>query len=171
MIKRLKKYSLKKHINQSLDNRKLSERNAKLKDLGFLIDEEYYNNPDFLNKLGESFGLRLKDIEVFNFLKDPKRAPSMQQNRITSKEFSWKGEIQNAGALEFIEKEFDVLICIYPDSCHFLNLMAARSKSKFKVGFEVSDKRIFDLILNIDPRDEKVLKTEVKKYLGILNKI
>jgi hypothetical protein len=45
------------------------------------------------------------------------------------------------------------------------------SKANFKVGLSAEDKRLHDLILEIEPKDTSTFKTELIKYLKTLNKI
>ncbi len=171
MLKRIQNYSLRKQINKSLLERDFSQRNTSLRYLGFLIDEALFDDYESLYKFGTELGLQRKDIKQFTFVETKKRIPSLLNNQISNKEFTWRGEIRNANAMEFLNNPFDVLIGFYQGPNEFMDAMIARSKAKFKIGFNDADKRLFDLILTVDLKHPELVKTEVEKYLRVLNKI
>lgn len=171
MLKKVKHISLKKHTEKNLSERDVSQRNTPLKYLGFLVDEAFFDNLETLYEFGKELGLQRKDIKIFTFVETRRKIPSLRQNQITNKEFTWKGEIQNQNAREFLDLPIDVLIGFYKDQHEFLSAMVARSKAKFKIGFSGSDERMYDLLLAVDPQNQDAFKKEVKKYLQILKKI
>jgi hypothetical protein len=171
MLKKLKRRSIKKKTDKNLLKRDLSQVNAPLKTLGFLIDEDSFQDFEKLYDYSKYLGLQRKDIKVFSFIEFKKKAPSLRQDQITNKDFSWDGLINNQSAKEFLTKDFDVLVGYYNGTHEFLDLMVSESKAKFKVGSAGADKRLFDLLIGINPLETEIFKTELKKYLIILNKI
>lgn len=171
MLKKIRLHSLEKQIDKSLSERDVSQRNSSLKYLGFLVDEAFFNDFEKLNEFGTELGLQEKDIKQFTFVETRRKIPSLRQNQITNKEFTWRGEIQNENAKEFLEYPFDVLIGFYNGKHEFLDDLVARSKAKFKIGFNGADERLFDLLLTVDLQKPELFKAEVTKYLRILKKI
>ena len=171
MLRKVKKYSLKKHTEKTLVQRDISGRNTPLKYLGFLVDEVFFDDFEMLYEFGSELGLQRKDIKVFTFVGTRRKIPSLRQNQITNKEFTLRGEIQNQNAQEFLNFPFDVLIGFYKGEHEFLSAMAAQSKAKFKLGFNGADERIYDLLFSVDIQKQELFKAEVKKYLQILKKI
>src|SRR5690606_25541955 len=171
MLKKVKHHSLKKHTEKKLNERDISQRNTPLKYLGFLVDEAFFDDFEMLYEFGSELGLQRKDIKVFTFVETRRRIPSLRQNQITNKEFTFRGEIQNQNAREFLDFPFDVLIGFYKGKHEFLSAMAAQSNSKFKSGFNGADERIYDLLLAMDIQKPEIFKAEVKKYLQIFKKI
>jgi hypothetical protein len=171
MFKNLKQKSFRKQTERNLKNRDFSTRNTPLKTLGFLIDEEKFQDFEALYDFSETLGIQRKDVKLFCFVEYQKKAPSLRQNQINNKDFSWKGEITNQNAKEFLEIPFDVLIGFYKDKNEFLDLMASSSSAKFKVGVAGVDDRLYDLILSVNPYNVASFKNELKKYLRVLNKI
>lgn len=171
MLKRVKHNSLKKHTEKNLSERDISQRNTPLKYLGFLVDEAFSDDFEMLYDFGKELGLQRKDIKLFTFIETRRKIPSLRQNQITNKEFTWRGEIHNQNALEFLEFPFDVLIGFYKNQHEFLSAMVAESKAKFKIGFSGADERLFDLLLGVDLQNPNAFKKEVKKYLQIFKKI
>lgn len=171
MLKKVKRHSLKKHIEKNLKERDFSKRNEPLTYLGFLVDEAFFDNFEMLYEFGKDLGLQRKDIKIFTFVETRRKIPSLRQNQITNKEFGWRGEIHNQNAQEFLDFPFDVLIGYYKGTHEFLGAMVAQSRAKFKIGFNNSDARLYDLLLNVDLQNKDAFKSEVKKYLKIFKKI
>lgn len=171
MIKRFKSFSIRRKINNLVKHRDLSQRNSKLGKLGILVDDTYMEDRNYLEKLVKKLGLNDKQYQFFHFVEADKNVPTLQSNQVSKKEFNLKGEISSQDAIDFTGIPFDVLICVFPENNQWLNLMAAQSKAKFKIGFYDMDQRIFDLIINIDAKDNQLFENEVIKYLKILNKI
>ncbi|HLW33404.1 MAG TPA: hypothetical protein VKX40_14170 [Aequorivita sp.] len=171
MLKKVKYRSLKKHANKQLSERDISQRNAPLKYLGFVVDEAFFDDFELLYEFGMELGLQRKDVKLFTFIETRKKIPSLRQNQISNKEFSWGGEIINQNAKEFLEFPFDVLIGYYQGKHKFMEAMVVKSAAKFKIGFKEMDHRFYDLLLGIDPQNIDLFKSELKKYLEILKKI
>ncbi len=171
MFEKLKHRSLRKKIEHNLNKRDVSEINSQLKTLGFLVDEATFQDFEQLYDLSEYFGLQPKDVKVFSFLEVKRKLPSLRHNQLHNKDFNWKGELHNQNAQEFIDKQFDVLVGYYTKKNNFLDAMVAASHANFKVGFAGADPRLFDLLIEIDINDIEAFKTELKKYLTVLNKL
>ncbi|MBK5214103.1 MAG: hypothetical protein JJE55_10640 [Flavobacteriaceae bacterium] len=171
MLKKVKRHSLKKHTEKKLTERDVSQRNSPLKYLGFLVDETFFDDFEMFYDFGKELGLQRKDVKFFTFVETRRKIPSLQQNQITNKEFTWRGEIHSPNAQEFLDFPFDVLIGFYKGNHEFLSAMVAQSIAKFKIGFKGTDERLFDLLLTVDLQKPDAFKSEVKKYLKILKKI
>ena len=171
MLKKVKHISLKKHTEKNLSERDVSQRNTPLKYLGFLVDEAFFDDFEMLYEFGTELGLQRKDVKLFTFVETRRKIPSLRQNQITNKEFTWRGEIDSQNAQEFLDFPFDVLIGFYRDQHEFLSAMVAESKANFKIGFNFADERMYDLLLAVDLQNQDAFKKEVKKYLQIFKKI
>lgn len=171
MFDKLKRRSLRKLTEKNLAKRDLSKVNSPLKTLGFLVDEMQFQDFDQLYDFSGELQLVPKDIKVFSFIEVKKKLPTLRHNQVQCKDFNWKGEMHNQNASEFLAEEFDVLIGYYEGENEFLDALISQSKAKFKVGFAGSDDRLYDLMLAVKPKDTALFKSELKKYLRILNKI
>jgi len=171
MFKKLKRKSIQKQTDKNLINRDLSQLNSAVKSIGFLVEETVFQDLEKLYGYSKHLGFQRKDVKVFSFVEFKKRAPTLQQDQINNKDFSWDGTISNLNAKEFLNRPFDVLVGYYKGSHEFLDLMVSESKAKFKVGVEGSDSRLFDLLIAIDIHKTEAFKDELKKYLTVLNKI
>ena len=171
MFKRIQQRFLKKRLHKNLKKRDTSKINEPLRTLGFLVDEDLFNDFEKLYEVANAIGLQRKDVKIFTFIRVKKKLPSLRQNQINNKHFTWKGEIDNLNAKEFMDIPFDVLVGYYEGNHEFLNLMVSESKAKFKVGFSGVDDRLSDLLINVDLMKVEDFKNEFIKYLRVLNKI
>ena len=171
MFKKLKQISIKKITNKNLKNRDLSQINAPLKTLGFLVDENAFQDFEALYEYSAILEIKRKDVKVFSFIEFKKTAPSLRQDQISNKDFSWGGVINNLSAQEFLSEPFDVLIGYYNGRHEFLDMMVSESKAKFKIGGIKADERLFDLLIAAELYKTEVFKNETKKYLTVLNKL
>ncbi len=171
MLKILQKKRIQKKIALYLKNRDTSNLNDSAVTMGYLVDEDLFKDFEKLFEVSKEMGLKDKDVTVFTFMEVKKKLPSLRQNQINNKEFSWKGIIQNQNANEFLDVPFDVLVGFYRGKNNYLDLMMTKSKAKFKVGFKGVDSRISDLIIDVDPLKTNDFKRELIKYLRVLNKI
>lgn len=171
MLKKLKQRSFQRSIEKNLQSRDTSQVNAPLQHLGFLVDENHFSDMEALYDIGSSMGLQHKNVKVFSFVTYSKKAPSLRQNQIHNKDFSWKCTIENQNANEFLARPFDVLVGYYEGSQQYLDAMMAKSEAKFKVGLQGGDERLFDLLLSVNVSNPKAFQAELVKYMRILNKI
>ena len=171
MFEKVKRRSLRKLTERNLAKRDLSQVNAPMKTLGFLVDEKLVQDFDLLYDFSLPLNLVPKDVKVFSFIEVKKKLPSLLQNQVQCKDFNWKGEMHNQNASEFLDNNFDVLVGYYEGKHEFLDAMISQSKAKFKVGFAGADDRLFDLLISVKPTETELFKTELKKYLGIMGKM
>lgn len=171
MFEKLKRKYLKKQTDENLKKRDLSLRNSPLKRIGFLIDENTYTDFDKFYDFSKDLNIQRKDVKMYSFREVKKKLPTLVQNQINNKDFSWRGDINNQNANEFLDIPFDVLVGYYDNNNGFLDVMISKSKAKFKVGLSGCDERLYDLILDVKPNAFDEFKSELIKYLKILNKI
>lgn len=171
MLNKLKKPVFKKVVDKCLSVRNLSDRNNTLKYLGFLVDESLFNDFEKLVDFGIELGVHEKDIKIFTFVETKRKIPSLRQNQVTNKDFGWNGEIKNLNAKEFLDYPLDVLLGFYQGEDEYMDILVAKSNAKFKIGFNDCDQRLYDLVLGVNLQNLKQVKSEVIKYLRILNKI
>ena len=171
ILKALKEKSIKKKINFSLQNRRLSNSNTKLETLGVIINADEINNLETLRPIYEALGVRENKLKIITFI-EPKKQQNLSWNACySSKNFSWNGTLNNPEIQSFLNTEFDVLISYYSQDILELKYATATSKAKFKVGVFQKDKRINDLIIKTELKAIDIFVNELKKYLNILNKI
>lgn len=170
-LKAFREKSNRKYINKLLDIPKAAVNNNKVKTIAVLLNANEYD--DF-----ESFRLYFKELnltspkhKVVAFVNDDKYESSQWETYFSPKDFGWKGKLNNIDLQSFVDEDYDVLISFYKQESLELNLITALSKANFKVGLARNDERLYDLIIDLKPKEIETFKKEFKKYLNILNKI
>ena len=72
---------------------------------------------------------------------------------------------------DFVDQPFDLLISYYNSNKLELNLVTALSKANFKIGINIQDARLHDLIIDVKTSKIDVFKVELIKYLTQLNRL
>ena len=90
MLKRFQKIFLKKSIDKNLENRDVSKINDQLHSIGFLVDEEINIAFESFYEISKELGLHEKDVKIFFFSEVKTKTPTLHQNKINNKHFSWK---------------------------------------------------------------------------------
>ncbi|HZJ21565.1 MAG TPA: hypothetical protein VFD35_14605, partial [Pricia sp.] len=83
----------------------------------------------------------------------------------------WNGNIENSYALEFLSREYDLLVNYYTAENLLIQLMSIKTRARFRVGFKGVDRVYNDLIMDAPLKDFTTFRKELKKYLGVLNEI
>ena len=167
----LKEFFLKKVVSKGLLGYKLEDSEDKIKTIGILVDEsESFNREAILKEL-KSYNLDLETIDVLVFKEKIKAKEVIEEPFYTLKDLSLSGKVNKVEVQKFIDANFDLLINFYEEPKASLNVIAKKSKAKFKVGLSTIDKRINHLIIDSDLENVKVFTSELIKYLRILNKV
>ncbi|MBT8264989.1 MAG: hypothetical protein KJO41_03750 [Bacteroidia bacterium] len=170
-LKRFRDKSNQKYINNILKSQKRVVHDRKIQTVGILLNFEEFNNLDQMRLLVKSIGIKDNRVKIISFIEDDKTKPNSWDSFFNPKDFSWKGKIKNTELEGFIQTEFDALICYFQKDCLELNMVTACSEANFKIGLSDHDPRLFDLIIDVEPRHLSVFKNEIQKYLKVLNKI
>lgn len=170
-LKGLKEKSNQKFVNRTLQNRKVLSSNKPIKSVGVILNESEFVDYELFSSFLESLGVASTKQKIVTFLKTKDFEKNTWDETFTPKDFGWKGNLKNASLKDFTEIKFDVLICYYLANDNELNQIAAMSEANFKVGISNEDRRLYDLIIDVDTKDFSIFKTELKKYLTILNKL
>lgn len=166
----IKKFLLKRKLKNAFltltDNFSID----KIKTVGLIIDETYFNGKDQLLEELVANGVDIKDVGLLLYHdKDKKR--DLNFTSFSFKTVSWSGEISNQEVVDFKTKPFDLLISYYDVEKAPLLLVTQRSKAKFKVGFSNIDKRLNNFMIQTTAENSSVFIEELFRYLKILNKI
>ena len=172
MFKGFKTKSVSKIIDSQIKKRSIYSGAIKLKSLGVLIDAR--KDFDILSvvKLADKLGVRSDQLIIMG-LKDVKSGSNDNSSGAAAyfdeKCIGYSGGFKSNSLNNFVKEPFDVLISFYGSDIPHLNLVAAASNAKFKVGFSDVDNRINDLVIGTASDNIDLFISELKKYLKILN--
>ncbi|MDG4717273.1 DUF6913 domain-containing protein [Winogradskyella marincola] len=171
ILKAFKEKSNQKYVNKLLSARKAAVNNNKVKVIAILFNASEFKDFEVFRNYFKELNLTSPKHKIVAFTKDDKYEGSQWETYFSPKHFGWKGKINNIDLQAFIDDPFDVLVSYYKTETPELDLITAASKANLKVGLSRKDERLYDLIIDIDPKDVKTFKNELKKYLNILNKL
>ncbi|MCG9792599.1 hypothetical protein LXH21_08985 [Flavobacterium algicola] len=142
-----------------------------IKTVGLLVDENYFSEKGKLIDEIISFGISQENIQILVYKNRIKSIDKGNYTICTPASVNWNAEVTDKSVKEFIETEFDLLINYYDVEKALLLLINSKSKAKFKAGFATVDKKLNDLIINVNADNYQVFVQELFRYIKLLNKI
>ncbi len=143
----------------------------KITSIGCIVDLDAFNDSNLFYQFIEEFSLRPNSIKIIGYKKVHDKNSPYATPVFSNKDLGWKGKIENSYALEFMSREYDLLINYYTDDYLLLQLMTLKTKARLRVGFGEVDKHLNDLILHTPISNFNQFKKELKKYLKVLKEI
>nr|WP_321224601.1 hypothetical protein [uncultured Psychroserpens sp.] len=171
ILKVFKEKSNQKYINKLLSTRQVAVSNQKMSNVGVIFNINEFSDFESFRAFITGLGVQPAKLKIIAFVEDPKDSNELWDTYFNPKDFGWKGKINNTDLHTFIETKFDVLISYYKENQLELNIITASSQANFKVGLTNKDDRLYDLMIDVKPKEFSVFKDELKKYLTVLNKI
>ncbi len=147
------------------------DRKHGITSIGCIVDMDQFGNTDLFYQFQEDFALRPNSVKIIGYKNYYDKNSPYSTPVFSDKDLGWNGNIQNSYALEFLSREYDLLVNYYQQDNLLMQLMSIKTKARFRVGFREIDSYFNDLILDIPLKDFKLFKQELKKYLGVLNEI
>lgn len=161
-----------KFIKQELEKpAHVSTRKKGISSLGCIVDLDKFDKSDVFYQFLDDFSLRPNAVKIIGYKNYYDKNSPYATPIFSDKDLGWNGEIQNSYALEFLSREYDLLVNYYDENNLLLNLMSVKTKARIKVGFGGVGPDYNDLILETPMSDFKTFKEELKKYLGVFKEI
>ena len=164
----IKNKFLQKKIDNSLNLLENKNRKFKMpvKKIGFIVDSEL--DIDYLDivSLSENIGLKEKDIKVVSYSKTIFNDPFYKM-RVSDNSINFFGNINSADANEFISYNYDLLINYFGNN-KILSLISSRCNANFRVGFDISNQKLNDIIFKDIYNNFEKFSNQLVKYLKIL---
>ena len=171
ILKGFKKKSNEKYLNKLLSKRQIVDNDNTFECLGVILNIDEFEDFESFKKLAKIIGIRSDKLTVVAFSEKEENDITVFKPCFNSNDFGRKGTVNNLELKAFLETDFDALISYYQNDILELKLITAKSKAKFKIGILQTDERLNDLILQTNVKTFNLFKTELVKYLSILNKI
>jgi hypothetical protein len=119
----------------------------------------------------EAFKLQPNAVKIIGYKNYYDKNSPYATPVFSDKDLGWNGDIENSYALEFLNREYDVLVNYYDESNLLLNLMSIKTKARLKVGFKKVGPEFNDLMLDTPISNFNTFKTELKKYLSAIKEV
>ncbi len=161
-----------KYIKQELEKPVNKSTGKKgIRSLGCIVDLDKFDKSDLFYQFLDDFSLRPNAVKIIGYKSFYDKNSPYSTPIFSDKDLGWNGEIQNSYALEFLSREYDLLVNYYDENNLLLNLMSVKTKARMKVGFGAVGPDFNDLIIETPISDFKTFKAELKKYLGVFKEI
>jgi hypothetical protein len=171
ILKAFKRKINQKYINKLLNSRTGSVDERLINSVGVILNLNEFADFEAFRVFLKSIGVPINKVKIIAYFEDEKEVGYQWETYFNSKDFGWKGKINNVELQSFIETEFDALISYYKQDVLELKLITAKSNANFKIGLINNDLRLNDLIINVETNNFTLFKNELKKYLTVLNKL
>ena len=139
--------------------------------LACIVDMDKFDKPELFYEFVEDYKLRPNAVKIIGYKNYYDKNSPYSTPVFSDKDLGWNGNIENSYALEFLGREYDLLVNYYTEENLLLQLMSIKTRARVRVGFKEVDAQFNDLILNLPLKDFKAFKDELKKYLTVFNEI
>lgn len=147
------------------------ERSRGITSVGVIVDLDKFDKSELFFELVDDYKLRPNAVKIIGYKSYYDKNSPYATPVFSDKDLGWNGDIENSYALEFLSREYDLLINYYTEANLMLQLMTIKTKARINVGFSEVDKDYNDIILQSPHTDFATFKSELKKYLTVLNEI
>ena len=147
------------------------ERSRGITSIGCIVDLDNFDKPELFFEFVDEYKLRPNAVKIIGYKNYYDKNSPYSTPVFSDKDLGWKGEIENSYALEFLSRDYDLLVNYYNEENLLMQLMTVKTRARVKVGFKEVDQKLNDLILGLPLKDFKTFKLELKKYLRVLNEI
>jgi len=139
--------------------------------VGVIVDLDVFDKAEVFFQFIDEFKLRPEAVKVIGYKSYYDKNSPYATPVFSDKDLGWNGAIENSYALEFLTREYDLLVNYYTKENLMLQLMTIKTRARLNVGFAEVDRVYNDLILETPMDDFKTFKQELRKYLKVLNEI
>jgi hypothetical protein len=146
-------------------------RKSGITSIAVIVDLDQFDNAELFYEFVEDFKLRPNAVKIIGYKNYYDKNSPYATPVFSDKDLGWNGDIENSYALEFLSREYDMLVNYYNQENLMLQLMTVKTRARINVGFAEIDERYNDLILETPPADFNTFKKELKKYLKVLGEI
>ncbi|MGB6267935.1 MAG: hypothetical protein WBF67_02915 [Olleya sp.] len=171
ILKGFKEKSNKKYIIKCTENRVVTENKTTIKSVGILVDNKEFSDLEWLNGFTKDLKINQNNLKILSLFNIKKEETSVYTNTFFEKDLGWKGQLKSQIAKDFVANTFDLLISFYETEALALQVITAATDAQLKVGICNANQSINDLIIDTKIKDKAIFKSELIKYLNILNKI
>jgi len=169
---KFKRKSCRKLLKQLVGNPISVTRESKgIRSVGCIVDLDKFEKSELFFQFQEDFSLHPNAVKIIGYKRYYDKNSPYATPVFSDKDLGWNGEIENSYALEFLGREYDLLVNYYDENSLLLNLMTVKTKARLKVGFKEIGPTFNDLMLDTPLKEFETFKKELKKYLGIFKEI
>jgi hypothetical protein len=147
------------------------QREAPIGSVAIIVDLERFGQEERFHSLVEVLGLRPNAIRIIGYRAQYDKNSPYATPVFSDKDLGWKGAIENSYVLEFLSREYDLLINYFDEPRLLLQLLSLKVRAGMRIGFPGVNPAFNDLILECPLTEFEVVREEILKYLKLLNKL
>lgn len=147
------------------------KRKGPIATVGIIVDLERFTREERFHSLVDMLGLRPNAIRIIGYRAQYDKNSPYATPVFSDKDLGWKGAIENSYVLEFLSREYDLLINYFDEPRLMLQLLSLKARAGMRIGFPGINPVFNDLILECSLTDFEVVREEILKYLTLLKKL
>lgn len=161
-----------KYLRQELRQPRVApSRKRGIHAVGILADLDAYSDTEAFFGIIDTLGLRPNAVKVLGYKKFYDKNSPYATPVFSDKDLGWKGEVENSYVLEFLGREYDLLINYFQEDNLPMQLVSLKTQARIRAGLGGPDPAFNDLIFECPMSDFRLFTSELKKYLRVLNEL
>lgn len=136
-----------------------------------IVDMDKFTDAEVFQSIRQELELKPNAVHVMGYKRGQDKHGMFSIPFCTDKDLGWNGTIENGDFSEFSGRDYDVLVNYYLEDRLVLKLMSTKINARIRVGLKGGDNAMNDLIFDCQLNDFKTFRSELKKYLKILNEL
>lgn len=162
-----------KKLAPLLRNRSVSNAGDPVRSIGLLLDSETLHSAETFRRFQERLGVKDADFSVITCLEAKPKSEFEGGAFCSPGDLNWKGKFARKEVQEFMEREFDLLVCFIGKDTALTRLMERGVKAGFKISRseDPQPEGAADISIAVPVEESDLFLKEVEKYLKIFNKL
>lgn len=161
MLHSIQTYFLKKNLKSS---KTLVTRDRKGSKVGVLFNEDVSDRGQLQEHIEHNFDVKDSELIFLGFSRRSYEGEKTPNLVFTKKDFSLFGQPKSEVITEFLTHDYKLLFNFFGENEYYLENVALLTQAKLKVGLSVSNKKINDLLLDLDSNDVRFFE-ESSNYI------
>jgi len=172
IVDKLKQRAGHRFIIKALRNVRVYRQGKRgIRTIGCIVDLDNFPSSEGFNELVVALNINPSAVKIIGYKRTYDENSPYATPVFSDKDLGWKGAIENSYAVEFLNREYDLLINYYTEDALLLRLMSVKAKTRLRVGFRSVGSEYNDLMIEVPMSDFQLFKSELKKYLEILKEL
>ncbi len=169
----LKKIKAKKFLRKHLAKQRILETDEirSISSVACIVNLDEFEDAEALFALAEDLNIQKDRFSIIGCTRMPGKYEDSQIPLLSLKDFNWKLQIKGGDVKTFLDKEYDILINYFTKEKHSLLYVSTLTRAGIRFGFKRLNHQYNDVIFKIDTHNAGLFRSELLKYLKVMNKI
>ena len=169
----LKKIKAKKFLRKHLVNDRILETDdiRNIAAVACIVNIDEFEDTAALYDFAGDLNISEHQFNIIAYTRTPKKYEDGKIPLFSLEDFNWKLQIREGNVKTFLSKEYDVLINYFTKEKTSLLYLSTLTQSKIRFGFKALDHHYNDVIFKVNTNNADLFRSEMLKYLKVMNKI